>query len=120
IGPLRTTDPALALRAHAALYPLRPVPDSTDRIIARQRPGSPLGGQERAVGWQARIRYALQSVRADLGAIMAGTTRMTLIAAAAAAMMWSALASAHARLVSADPAPNATVSAAQNIHLQFS
>lgn len=51
---------------------------------------------------------------------MAGTTRMITMAAAAVAMMWSALASAHARLVSADPAPNATVSAAQNIHLQFS
>src|SRR6185312_2397249 len=32
-------------------------------------PASPLGGQERAMGRQARIKCALQSVRADLGEI---------------------------------------------------
>lgn len=50
---------------------------------------------------------------------MAGKTRMALTAAAAAAMMWSGLALAHARLLSAEPAPNATVDSPQNIHLQF-
>lgn len=51
---------------------------------------------------------------------MTGKARVRLVGVAAAGVMWSALALAHARLVSADPAPNATVSAAQNIHLQFS
>jgi methionine-rich copper-binding protein CopC len=46
--------------------------------------------------------------------------RMTLAGLSAAAVMWSSVASAHARLVGADPAPNATVSAAQSIHLEFS
>lgn len=50
---------------------------------------------------------------------MTRMTRMTLVATAAVGMMWSALASAHAILVSADPAPNATVGAVQSIHLQF-
>jgi copper resistance protein C len=54
-----------------------------------------------------------------LGDTMAGSIRTTLVAMAAAAMLWSGLASAHAGLVSAEPAPNATVGAPMNIHLQF-
>ena len=50
---------------------------------------------------------------------MTGMVRMSLIGMTAATVLWSPWASAHAKLVSADPAPNATVSASQNIHLQF-
>jgi copper resistance protein C len=47
-------------------------------------------------------------------------TRTGLLAVAAGALACSSLAFAHARLLSADPTPNATVGAAQAIHLQFS
>lgn len=50
---------------------------------------------------------------------MAGLTRTTWTVVVSAAMMWSGLASAHAGLVSAEPAPNATADAPMNIHLQF-
>lgn len=50
---------------------------------------------------------------------MAESARWALVAALAAATTWSGVASAHAGLVSAEPAPNATGGAPMNIHLQF-
>jgi methionine-rich copper-binding protein CopC len=47
-------------------------------------------------------------------------TTTGLITLCIAASLWAAQAQAHAKLVSADPAPSATVAAPKAIHLEFS
>ncbi len=47
-------------------------------------------------------------------------TSTGLMTLCTAASLWAAQAQAHAKLVSADPAPSATVTAPKTIHLEFS